>query len=355
MTVQNVLPPNATKLEKAVSLTGRERIAAVPVPLDTLFDPWRCPVTHLPWLAWAVSVDVWDDAWPEAVKRKAIAGSIEVHRRKGTVGSLRRALAAQGYQVNILEHHTLDAAWTESDGARWDGKAIFDGSVNWSGPEGTRFAMTRHWAEYALELDVGDAVLTRATQANIRAIANATAPARSHLVGLRFCLISAIHNPLRWGNTTTRMVVTDHYHVPHFATWRYPKRVWGGTTAMTWDGAATWGDNKRFDGILGTESDESSSGAGRPDQSPRAEWSHGWGRWWRATLRHTSAVAAPRTRSDVTYWDGTRWDQATKTHQPSHWDGTRRWGEIPMACDNGHAVVSTRTILTYPDGHQEVA
>lgn len=160
MNVVNILPPNATGLEKSISITGRERIAAIPVPLADLFSPWRCPATHLPWLAWAVSVDVWDDHWPEAVKRQTIAASVEVHRRKGTVGAVRRALAAQGYQVKVHEHHTLNAEWTKSDGARWDSKTCWNGTVNWSGPEGTRFAMTRHWAEYALELDVGDAVIT---------------------------------------------------------------------------------------------------------------------------------------------------------------------------------------------------
>lgn len=124
---------------------------------------------------------------------------------------------------------------------------------------------------------------------------------------------------------------------------------------MAWDGKATWGDNKRFDGILASESDESSLGAGRPNQSPRAGWSHGWGRWWRATIRHTAAVAAPSSLSDTTHWDGTRWNAHSRTSQPSHWDGTHNWGEIPMARDNGHAVVYTRTILTYPDGRQEVA
>ena len=292
------------------------------------------PTPVLEALAWQFHVDFRPLANDDRELARLICDSVAWHRIKGTPASVEIALSVFGFKAEVLEHAALDAAWTDADGARWDGKAIFDGSVTWSGPEGSKFAMTRHWAEYALELDVGDAVLTRATQANIRAIANATAPARSHLVGLRYTLSTAFDATITWGNTTTKMIISSHFHVPHFETWRYPRRVWGGTTEMLWDGSATWGDNKRFDGILATDSDTT--------------WSHGWGRWWRATIRRESAFGLPRSHPETMCWDGTYWDRHSRDRKPSHWDGTRTWGEISTP-----AGISVRTILTYPDGRQE--
>ena len=96
----DLLPPNATKQERDISL-ALDRLPEVPI--KTLWTPQTCPEAHLPWLAWALSVDEWDAAWPAEMKRQAVAGSIEQHRKKGTVGALRRALQQLGYEVEIDE------------------------------------------------------------------------------------------------------------------------------------------------------------------------------------------------------------------------------------------------------------
>jgi phage tail P2-like protein len=96
----DLLPPNATLQERAMSLaTGRD----VPVPVRQLWSPSTCPAAQLPWLAWALSVDEWDSTWPVETQRQVIAASIEQHRKKGTVGALRRALQRLGYEVEIDE------------------------------------------------------------------------------------------------------------------------------------------------------------------------------------------------------------------------------------------------------------
>lgn len=102
-----LLPPNATDLERAVDGVT-ERVDAIPVPLSTLWDPWRCPVELLPWLAYSASVDVWSSAWPEATKRAVIAASFEVHRRKGTVGAVKRAIRALSLRADLTEWHQTD-------------------------------------------------------------------------------------------------------------------------------------------------------------------------------------------------------------------------------------------------------
>ncbi len=100
---ESLLPPNANEQERAIE-AATARLGEVPVPLADLWNPERCPVSWLPWLAWALSVDEWDSAWSEQTKRDVIATSVDVHRHKGTVGALRKALVAIGYtHVEILE------------------------------------------------------------------------------------------------------------------------------------------------------------------------------------------------------------------------------------------------------------
>ena len=89
---RHLLPANATPLEKALA-TASERVDAIPAPIDTLWDPARCPGPLLPWLAWALSVDIWCERWPEAKKRLVCAESITLHRLKGTLEGIRRHVA----------------------------------------------------------------------------------------------------------------------------------------------------------------------------------------------------------------------------------------------------------------------
>ena len=98
--MSDLLPINATAQERALSLTTG-RLGAVPVPVGELWDPLTCPVGILPWLAWSLAVDPWDSDWTETQKRQAISKSIEVHRVKGTIGALTRALQAIGYECVV--------------------------------------------------------------------------------------------------------------------------------------------------------------------------------------------------------------------------------------------------------------
>lgn len=98
----DLLPPNATNLERA--LVGAIAAALdLEEPVSALWDPDRCPASHLPWLAWQFSVDGWDPTWTESQKRAAIRASFEVHRYKGTRYAVERALAALGYSTHLIE------------------------------------------------------------------------------------------------------------------------------------------------------------------------------------------------------------------------------------------------------------
>lgn len=101
-TPAHLLPPNASHQEVALSQAGA-RLAAASPQCRPMWDPVSCPSAHLPWMAWAFSVDEWDSAWSDAQKRAAIEASFTVHRHKGTVGAMRDALAALGYSISITE------------------------------------------------------------------------------------------------------------------------------------------------------------------------------------------------------------------------------------------------------------
>ncbi len=78
-------------------------ISDLSVPLRDLWNPWRCPVKFLPYLAWAFSVDRWEETWSETVKRQAVSDAFWIHQRKGTVAAVRRVIETQGYNMTIQE------------------------------------------------------------------------------------------------------------------------------------------------------------------------------------------------------------------------------------------------------------
>ncbi|KTB75316.1 MULTISPECIES: phage tail protein I [Pseudomonas] len=96
----SLLPLNSTPLERAIEAATDE---VTQTPLRTLYNPQTCPAHLLYHLAWAWSVDRWDDEWSEPVKRAAIAASFFIHARKGTIGAIRRVVEPLGYLIDVLE------------------------------------------------------------------------------------------------------------------------------------------------------------------------------------------------------------------------------------------------------------
>jgi phage tail P2-like protein len=106
----SLLPPNASKLERDI-----EQVIAcsldLPLSISDLWDPFRCPLSLLPWLAWAYSVDQWADTWPESVKRQVVNDAFEIHRYKGAPYAVKRALNSLGIETSIIE-------WWEPKGSQ---------------------------------------------------------------------------------------------------------------------------------------------------------------------------------------------------------------------------------------------
>lgn len=102
-----LLPPAQTRLEAALGRTFPPR-GLIPEIITTLWHPTTCPAELLPWLAWALSVDEWDAAWPVEIQRAICAASFQVHKQKGTVGAVKRVMTALGYRTQIVESWQSD-------------------------------------------------------------------------------------------------------------------------------------------------------------------------------------------------------------------------------------------------------
>lgn len=100
-------PANATALERALE-HALALITEIPNPIDTLWDPWACPAQYLPWLAWQYSVDYWRPEWTETVKRQVIDAAYGVHRIKGTLPAIQRAINGLGIEAEIVRWFELD-------------------------------------------------------------------------------------------------------------------------------------------------------------------------------------------------------------------------------------------------------
>jgi phage tail P2-like protein len=99
----SLVPSNHRHKERALAAALEPLRAIDPAAIETLWDAWRCPEAMLPLLAYALSVDFWDDAWPEVQKRQTIADSPDYHRRKGTRFAVEVAALSSGHPASIAE------------------------------------------------------------------------------------------------------------------------------------------------------------------------------------------------------------------------------------------------------------
>jgi phage tail P2-like protein len=102
----DLLPPNATALEKSLALTST-RLSDLSSSIKPLWRIDQCPAACLSWFAWLFSVEDWhadaEDGFPVQIQRSMIEGSIKTHRFMGTIGGLKRALNGIGVHALIVE------------------------------------------------------------------------------------------------------------------------------------------------------------------------------------------------------------------------------------------------------------
>lgn len=173
MTVASLLPPNRSALDAA--LEQATALTLDPAAIATLWDPNTCPAALLPWLAWAYSVDDWDDSWSETAMRNVIADSIAIHKTKGTPSAIRRVMAAIGYgEVDIIEGRSQSV---------YDGTHTYNGAITYGDVFG--------WAYYQIK---AHKLLTNAQADMVRQLLASITPARCHLWNLDFTDATLLYN-----------------------------------------------------------------------------------------------------------------------------------------------------------------
>ncbi|MFS4437848.1 phage tail protein I [Paracoccaceae bacterium GXU_MW_L88] len=185
---KSLLPPNATQIERAVE-EALSSTTDLPVSIDQLKRAETCPSSALPALAWEMSVNYWDESWPEVTQRAVIAASIQVHRKNGVVSAIRRALKAAGYG---------DAILVEGQNAeRYNDAFSYDGSET--------HGEAQHWAEYSVFVKKPLSI----KQANIlRAILEGVTPQHCQLKELNYVEVAHVHDSvLTYDGTFTYGVI----------------------------------------------------------------------------------------------------------------------------------------------------
>jgi len=168
-----LLPSNSTPFERSME-GAMSRLSNVPVPLRTVYNVDQCPANLLPWLAQTMQVGQWNTDWPESVKRAVIAGSVGVHKRKGTIAAIREFFASIGFG---------DITIDEGRNAKYDGTYHYDGF--------NTYGNSLDWAYYRIRFNK---LLSNAQADQARAVLAVIAPLRCHLLGLDFTGAALIHN-----------------------------------------------------------------------------------------------------------------------------------------------------------------
>ena len=185
-----LLPLNASAEEKALDQLAAERLGLDVSPADT--NPGACEATLLPWLAWAFRVDI--SNLPEARQRKLIEQSIEIHRYKGTLKSIKLALRTAGHGECELQEG-LDAK-------RYDG-AIQHAATHYYGTN------PGYWARYRVKLR---RAMTIYEAEQVKRLLTDMQPARSELVSLSYHQLLSYDGAARYDKQYTHGVVglTQH-------------------------------------------------------------------------------------------------------------------------------------------------
>ena len=121
---KSLLPINTSELLKNLEKTGC-KITELEAKNKYVFNGNLAPENVLPFLAWSLSVDDWSDNWEIDIKRNIIKTSVTLHRQKGTIGALKKALSAFNFVDIKIEE------WFEYGGDPYHFRVHFD--INYSG------------------------------------------------------------------------------------------------------------------------------------------------------------------------------------------------------------------------------
>lgn len=172
----SLLPYNASTIERALESASSRDLS---IPIADLWNPDTCPARLLPWLAWAMHVDNWEEAATEEQKRDSIRMSVHLHRKKGTPWALKRALSTLGLDIDLIDHHEQRELYAAYNPPRLDGTWRLDGSIKLRPLDViTGVPQLQHWAQFIVRLNLAD-VANPAIAAKLRALVEEWKPQRS--------------------------------------------------------------------------------------------------------------------------------------------------------------------------------
>lgn len=97
----------ATGLERALAHVEGDRLTDINAELiRDIWDAQRVPFALLPYLAWAMGVQYWNDEWSETTKRQWVAIQWLFKSRRGTAWALRTAVDYAGRDVSRWGYDT---------------------------------------------------------------------------------------------------------------------------------------------------------------------------------------------------------------------------------------------------------
>ena len=109
--MHSILPRNASHLELALEETIAKFLepqAYIKKSIDEIiagiWDYQNCDETLLPYLAWALGVEIWNDGMTISQKREIIKTYLKIRKLRGTVKSLTLAFEALGVDARIKEN-----------------------------------------------------------------------------------------------------------------------------------------------------------------------------------------------------------------------------------------------------------
>ena len=95
-----VIESGASVLEKIIADIEAEELLRIDAELiEANWDPYRVEARNLLFLAFAMGVQLWDDDWPEEIKRAWLASQWQFKALRGTETAIRMALGLWGYTL----------------------------------------------------------------------------------------------------------------------------------------------------------------------------------------------------------------------------------------------------------------
>ena len=99
---------SATGLEKALADSEAERLIRIYAEaIVDVWDPYKISFTNLPFLAWAMGANLWQDEWQQVTKRSWVARQWTFKSLRGTAEGIRMAIDYVGRDVSPWGYQVL--------------------------------------------------------------------------------------------------------------------------------------------------------------------------------------------------------------------------------------------------------